>query len=149
MSPGEPVRFILDLMVLNARLIAAASATVIIAVAGVTIKQAVIGPPYGGVSRDRAVAAARSFGPNVRDVLQATVGRCDELESGHLTGCTHAGWLWAVDFSGTWEGSGGASAVLGNADPARRHSNHSLRVVVDYMTGTAVFAETPSPGYGN
>ena len=135
---------------MNARLIAAAGAILLIAVAAVTIRQTVIGPPFGGVSRDRAIAVARSFEPGVGNVLQATAGRCDELEpNGHIAACTHAHWVWAVDFSGTWYPSGGGAPMPGQAARAPLPPHHSMRVFVDYMTGTAIFAGTPSPGYGN
>jgi hypothetical protein len=101
------------------------------------------GQPRAGVDKGTAISSARQMAPTGARVIEAMAGRCDALSSpSAIQGCGHDVWVWAIDFDrGLSRSCGSASGPKGCGPPAQ-----STRVLVDYFSGRATGAQSPTPG---
>jgi hypothetical protein len=116
--------------------------------AGLLALTAVFGPPAGGLSESEAIKIAS------RDAQSASIttphlvlvrhGQWSEFRDGAGDETSPNRWVWAMVFSGLYQGSGGPPVLDGQ--PRREPVFvHSRLVVLDYVTGQFVMASEPSP----
>ena len=116
--------------------------------AGLITLTIIFGPPMGGLSEPEAIKIAardaQASSATAPHLILARRGRWSEFRDGAGDETSPNRWVWAVVFSGLYQGSGGPP-VLDGQPPREPVFVHSRLVVLDYMTGQFVAASEPSP----
>jgi hypothetical protein len=102
------------------------------------------GSPAGGLPRQKAVTSARTVAQGVSSTpvtfVSAASGRLDDFETGTPNPRRQ---VWAVTFDGTFQPPSCGPAGLPHPCPSPASS---IRVFLDYTSGTFVMAEYPPGG---
>jgi hypothetical protein len=128
---------------LSLRLVYVLSATVLVAVAGVSLVLAPV-PPPGGVSKNHAIKLAHRYASvdERAQLMAATAGRMGEFTDTSSTLFEGRRWVWAIAMA-TWSGSCGAPDVPG--ETTCPPTDYSKMVLIDYFSGALIKIEIPSP----